>query len=196
MRTYGSLAHVREEDVTGAKAQQVTARALPLEDHALETSGPAANPGYARDLRLSYLIHDVSRFRRLTFDQLMKPLGATRAQWWVIAFLARRDGMMQTELALELDLGKASLGSLIDRLESGGWVERRADEVDRRAKRVHLTAKSRRFVREMRRVDQQFNAQMLKHVSDAERATLVRLLSTIKQALLRLSGKSLPRKRR
>jgi len=142
---------------------------------------------YERDLRLSYLIHDVSRLRRVTFDQLMKPLGATRAQWWVIAFLSRQDGMMQTQLANELDVGKASLGGLIDRLESGGWVARHPDPVDRRAKRIYLTIKSRRLLREMRRVDREFNAVMLKDISATERDRMVNLLSQIKNAIVRAS---------
>ena len=51
------------------------------------------------DLRLSFLIHDVSRMRRTAFDQYMKPHGVTRSQWWVLSNLSRHDGMMQTELA-------------------------------------------------------------------------------------------------
>ena len=143
---------------------------------------------YERDLLLSYLIHDVSRLRRVTFDQLMKPLGATRSQWWVIAFLSRQDGMMQTQLANELDIGKASLGGLIDRLEAGGWVARHPDPMDRRAKRVYVTAKSRRLLRDMRRIDREFNALMLKDISETDRDQMVRLLSHIKSAILRFAS--------
>ena len=166
-------------------------RALP---RAVDDRAVAAprDQGYARDLKLSYLIHDVSRLRRLTFDQLMRPLGATRSQWWVIAFLARRDGMRQTEMANELDVGKASLGTLVDRLEAGGWVERRPDPHDRRAKHVYLTPKARRFAREMKRADRTFNRKMLKHVTDAERDELVRLLAILKHALQRLGGGRMP----
>ena len=45
------------------------------------------NAAATRDLRIGFLIHDVSRLRRNTFDQYMKPLGVTRSQWWVIAHL-------------------------------------------------------------------------------------------------------------
>ena len=33
------------------------------------------------------------------------------------------------------------MSKLLDRLESGGWVERRADPDDRRANRVYITSK-------------------------------------------------------
>src|SRR6266404_5294276 len=72
------------------------------------------------DLRLGYLIHDVSRLRRMMFDRDLAPLGITRSQWWVLAFISRKDGLPQTQLANELDVGKVAVGALIDRLESSG----------------------------------------------------------------------------
>src|SRR2546430_13561329 len=87
------------------------------------------------DLRLGYLIHDVSRLRRMMFDRALAPLGITRSQWWVLAFISRKDGLPQVQLANELDVGKVAVGALIDRLESSGFVIRQADPVDRRGKR-------------------------------------------------------------
>ena len=91
------------------------------------------------ELRLGFLLHDVSRLRRNVVDRALKPLGVTRSQWWVFAFLSRRDGMAQVTLAHELDIGKVALGGLIDRLETSGLLERRGDRDDRRIKRVFLT---------------------------------------------------------
>lgn len=96
----------------------------------------------ANRYRLGFLVHDVSRLRRTVVDKVMKPLGITRSQWWVLTNLSRnsRHEMMQTELANVLDIGKVALGGLLDRLEAIGYVERKADPVDRRAKRVVMTA--------------------------------------------------------
>jgi DNA-binding MarR family transcriptional regulator len=90
-------------------------------------------------LRFGFLIHDVSRLRRVVVDRALKPLGITRSQWWVLAFLSRRDGMTQTALAADLDLTKVAIGGLLDRMETAGFVERRADQSDGRARRVYLT---------------------------------------------------------
>ncbi len=90
-------------------------------------------------LRFGFLIHDVSRLRRIVVDRALKPLGITRSQWWVLAFLSRHDGMTQTSLASDLDLTKVAIGGLLDRMEASGYVERRADPNDGRARRVHLT---------------------------------------------------------
>ena len=69
------------------------------------------------NLRFGFLVHDVSRLRRIVVDRALKPLGITRSQWWVLAFLSRRDGMTQTALAADLDLTKVAIGGLVDRME-------------------------------------------------------------------------------
>jgi DNA-binding MarR family transcriptional regulator len=105
----------------------------------------------------------------------------------VIAFLGRQDGMIQTELASVLDTGKASLGSLIDGLEDGKWVERCPDPIDRRAERIYLTRKSGRSLREMRSVERSLNDQILLAPSGKERKELVEFLLRIKGALAEIA---------
>jgi DNA-binding MarR family transcriptional regulator len=135
------------------------------------------------DLRLSFLIHDVSRMRRTAFDQYMKPHGVTRSQWWVLSNLSRHDGMMQTELAGILDVGKVTVGGLVERLEQAGWVERRPDAADRRAKRVYLTGKTHKFLADIRETGGEMNALAFDGLSRQDRKALFGLLSRIKDNL-------------
>jgi DNA-binding MarR family transcriptional regulator len=102
-------------------------------------------------LRFGFLIHDVSRLRRIVVDRALKPLGVTRSQWWVLAFLSRHDGMTQTSLASDLDLTKVAIGGLLDRMENSGYVERRADPNDGRARRVFLTEAGKQLVSTIRK---------------------------------------------
>jgi DNA-binding MarR family transcriptional regulator len=151
-----------------------------------EAAKPArsdADAMHRRDMKLGYLIHDISRLRRTAFDQVVKPLGVTRAQWWVIAHLARHDGMVQTQLAEVLDVGKASLGALLDRLEMTGFIERRPELSDRRAKRVFLTKPSLRLLEQLVASETAFNAKILEGLSDTDRRELMRLLSIIRETL-------------
>ena len=147
------------------------------------TNIPGASRNDTRDLRLGFLIHDVSRLRRKAFDQLMKPLGITRSQWWVIAHLSRHDGMMQTELATLLDVGKMALGGLVIRLEAGGWISRKPDPADGRIKRVFLTSISHGLIRKMQRAEKQHNDIVLKGVSQEERDLLTGIMTRIKRNL-------------
>src|SRR5690606_16620645 len=88
------------------------------------------------DQRLGFLMHDVSRLRRKVFDEVMQPEGVTRSQWWVMAHLSRHDGISQSDLAERLDIGRAALGGLIDRLEAQNFVRRMSSNHDRRTKLV------------------------------------------------------------
>ena len=151
------------------------------------TLGAGAGDVSREGIRLGFLIHDVSRMRRSAYDQFMKPLGITRAQWWVLAHLSRHDGMMQTQLADVLEVGKASLGDVIESLEAGGWVQRRPDPADKRAKRVYLTKPAQALIKRMTVMENDFNSQILSDLSGEEMAELIRSLVKIKHAISRLA---------
>jgi DNA-binding MarR family transcriptional regulator len=142
------------------------------------------------ELRLGFLVHDVSRLRRSVVDRVLKPLGVTRSQWWVLAFLYRADGMSQVALAEELDLGKVALGGLIDRLERTGLVSRRADQDDRRIKRVFLTKKSHALISEIRSSVSDTEKIILEDINDGDLRATVRALRKMKENLIAMLGES------
>lgn len=142
------------------------------------------------NLRFGFLIHDVSRLRRIVVDRALKPLGLTRSQWWVLAFLSRRDGMTQTALAADLDLTKVAIGGLVDRMEAAGLVERRADERDARARRVFLTRAGQRLISKIRENVDVVEADILSTVSEPELDQAAAVLLKLKSRLLELSGQN------
>lgn len=137
--------------------------------------------------RIGFLMHDISRLRRSAFDHIMKKIGVTRAQWWVIVHLSRHDGMMQVQLAEILDIGKASLGNLVERLENGGWVERRSDPADARMRRVYLTRKARQLIDQIHGAEASFNEETLRGLPRERRdeflADLQRIKDNLKEVL-------------
>jgi DNA-binding MarR family transcriptional regulator len=136
------------------------------------------------ELRLGFLIHDVSRLRRSAFDRCLKPLNVTRSQWWVLAYLSREDGMTQSQLAIELDLGKVAVGGLIDRLEKSGLLRREADASDRRVNRVFLEPKSKQLIARMRKVSHKLNTQILAGLADQQLETTALTLDAMKRNIL------------
>ena len=136
------------------------------------------------ELRLGFLIHDVSRLRRSAFDRCLKPLNVTRSQWWVLAYLSREDGMTQSQLAEELDLGKVAVGGLIDRLEKTGLVRREADASDRRVNRVFLEPKSQQLITQMRKVSHRMNEQILIGLDDPQLEAAATTLDAMKGNIL------------
>lgn len=139
-------------------------------------------------LRFGFLIHDVSRLRRVVVDRALKPLGVTRSQWWLLAFLSRRDGMTQTALAADLDLSKVAIGGLVDRVETLGFVERRADRNDGRARRVYLTKAGAKMVSVIRDSVQQVELDIVSGLSDDEMSRAANTLAKLKNALLTMAG--------
>lgn len=142
----------------------------------------------SQELRLGFLVHDVSRLRRNMVDRALKPIGLTRSQWWVLAFLSRRDGMPQVALADELDVGKVALGGLVDRLEASGLVERRGDPIDRRVKRIHLTKAGSKLVRDIRASVTDVEEEIVDGVDVSDLHATIRALRKMKSNLLNLLG--------
>jgi MarR family transcriptional regulator, transcriptional regulator for hemolysin len=186
----------RSADVAKVTRAVATARApdlnpLPPRNGATAGDDDSAADSVREGIRLGFLIHDVSRMRRSAYDQFMKPLGITRAQWWVLAHLSRHDGMMQTQLADVLEVGKASLGDVIESLEAGGWVQRRPDPADKRAKRVYLTKPAQTLIKRMTIMENDFNSQILADLHVEELSALVHGLIKVKHAISRLNPAAL-----
>jgi MarR family transcriptional regulator, transcriptional regulator for hemolysin len=141
-------------------------------------------------LRLGFLIHDVSRLRRTVVDKALRPMGVTRSQWWVLANLSRHngDGMMQTELAKVMDVGKVTLGGLIDRLETTGLLKRVADPSDRRAKRVVMTPRGTKLLADIQGIGAQVNAQIMNGISRNDISRTETVLYKMKQQLISMDA--------
>jgi MarR family transcriptional regulator, transcriptional regulator for hemolysin len=130
-----------------------------------------------------FILHDVARLLRTAFDRKVKALGLTRSQWWVLNHLFRNDGITQSELADILEVEKATLGRLLDRLEAKGWVRREGHASDRRAKRVFLTEEVEPAIQTMRAAAVELRRDALAGFSAAEKEQFVDALLRIKANL-------------
>jgi DNA-binding MarR family transcriptional regulator len=92
------------------------------------------------------------------------------------------------DLADRADVTRATMTGLVDRLERDGWVRREPSPDDRRMLLVRLTATGRRYYEKilpdyLRRV-----AGVMRHLTEAERRTLVGLMGKIAQAVPEISA--------
>jgi len=99
---------------------------------------------------LPFEIGETAHALRKAFDRRAVGLGVTRAQWKVLFKLTRYPGLRQIELADMLDIEPITLSRIVDRLEEAGLVERSADPTDRRAWRLHVTAKAQPLIEKLR----------------------------------------------
>ncbi|GIX11986.1 MarR family winged helix-turn-helix transcriptional regulator [Elioraea sp.] len=138
----------------------------------------------APERTLGFLLHDVARLLRKRFDQNARDLGLTRAQWQVLAHLARNEGIHQGGLAEILELEPISLGRILDRLQAAGLVERRPHPKDRRVWLLFLRPKAHPVLDRMRAIGAATRAEALAGVPEAEREQLIRILTTMKENLI------------
>ena len=132
---------------------------------------------------LGFAIHDVARLMRWSFDRQSQSLGLTRAQWSVLAHLYRGDGLQQQHLARIMDIAPITLARHLDRLEEKGYIQRREDPQDRRAKMVYLTPKSEPMISKLSKLGREIREQALAGVSASEVAGLMNTLGKIKSNL-------------
>jgi len=176
-----------------ATISSLDARHAPRTDHNERADAPAIDDGGGRpgqdtaestDRNVGFLISDSARLLRVNYDRRMKELGLTRAQWWVLTHLYFHEGISQTELSGILDVERATLGRLLDRLEAKGWIERRADARDRRLKRVFLTGEVGSLMRTMRATARELRSEALAGLSPQEQEQFIDILVRVKSNLL------------
>jgi MarR family transcriptional regulator, transcriptional regulator for hemolysin len=101
---------------------------------------------------LPFEIAETAHALRKAFDRRAVGMGVTRAQWKVLFRLERQPGLRQIELADMLDIEPITLSRIVDRLEEAELVERAADPTDRRAWRLHVTARAQPLIAKLRAV--------------------------------------------
>jgi MarR family transcriptional regulator, transcriptional regulator for hemolysin len=135
------------------------------------------------DHSLGFLISDTARLLRRRFDQRARHLGLTRAQWQVLAHLHRNEGINQIGLADLLDVEAITLCRTIDRMEEGGWVERRPDPKDRRARLLFLTDRARPLIAKLRTLADELYEEALEGLPPRSRDALVEILVAMRANL-------------
>lgn len=166
-------ASLEQELAREPRAQQsMMALALMSGDSAPLSSDP---PG-----ELLYMMHELSRLIVLFYDREMNRLGLTHSQWWALMHISRHEGATQTELAEIFEMGRASAGRLIERLERKGWIERRGDEGDSRLRRVFLRDQSQEAIKHMNSRAPALYETFLEGISPSDLATLIEGMTRIR----------------
>jgi MarR family transcriptional regulator, transcriptional regulator for hemolysin len=137
------------------------------------------------DRSFGFLVNDVARLFGRRFDQngRGRRLGLTRAQCRTLGYLARNEGINQAGLADLLEIRPMTLVRQIDRMEEAGWIERRADPADRRARRLYLTAKARPILGRIWNVANETRDEALARLAPAEAERLIDLLRRVHATL-------------
>jgi MarR family transcriptional regulator, transcriptional regulator for hemolysin len=115
-------------------------------------SPPKVAPTPSPQRTFGYVLKDTAKLYVQRFEERARELGLTLPQCRALVYLARSEGISQVELASSAEIDPMSMVRILDRMELDGWVERRADPNDRRARRLYLKPKSKPLLAAIDRV--------------------------------------------
>ena len=144
---------------------------------------------------VGFLVADVARLMRRTFQARLEGSALTYAQARALVWLAREQGLRQVDLAEQLEIQPITLARLIDQLAEAGLVERRADPADRRAYRLYLTRAAAPRVAEIRAIGDAIRDEALAGLGATHAAQTVAGLRRMRESLAapRRAGTRAPR---
>ena len=135
------------------------------------------------DRSFGFLVNDVARLFGRRFDHNGRRIGLTRTQCRTLGYLARNEGINQAGLADLLEIRPMTLVRQIDRMEEAGWIERRPDPSDRRARRLYLTAKAPPILARIWKVATETRNEALAGLEPHEADRLIDLLHRVQATL-------------
>lgn len=129
---------------------------------------------------LALALARVSRSWRAKLDDRLRSLGLTQARWVTLLQLSRAsEDLTQRELACLVGVERATIGRLLDGLESQGLIERRAVEGDRRAYHVHLTPAASPVLKDINCISHALRRELLADIPIEDLKTCVAVMKCI-----------------
>lgn len=173
--------------MTEADTKSVLAAAAPSESD--QQTGQAITPPYNQKRALGVKLTVIARQLWHRFDQSIERSGVTRAQWSLIAAVARHPGATQRTIAAALEVTEVTAGRLIDRLCADGYLERRENPNDRRGYCIHLTPTARPVLDRLGKIAKAHEDDAFAGFDDEDLASLDRLLDSIARNLAASQGR-------
>jgi DNA-binding MarR family transcriptional regulator len=136
--------------------------------------------------RFGFVLKDVARSYVARFEQRASALRLTLSQCRVLVYLAVNEGVSQSRLCELTEIEPMNLVRILDRMEAKGWLERRADPIDRRARKLYMKPKAKPLVDNIWAVAAATRAEAFQGMSRDESKQLFSLLKRMSENLLAL----------
>lgn len=140
-----------------------------------------------------FIVNDISRLLRAEMDRRTAEagVGLTSGERRTLAHAARAGAVRQNVLAERMGLEAMTLSAYLDRLEAAGFVQRRPDPTDRRAKLVHLTAAADDVLRAVVPVSAGLHADAARQILQKDWDRLLEQLKLVRETLATLRANAL-----
>lgn len=128
-----------------------------------------------------HLIRRLNQISVSVFQDRLKAAGfdLTPVQYACLATLDQKPGIDQATLAGLIAYDRATIGTVLDRLETKGLVTRKVSPRDRRAREMHLTETGRDLYRTVTPLVQEIQTLITGGLAPAERAEFLRLAAKL-----------------
>jgi DNA-binding MarR family transcriptional regulator len=126
-----------------------------------------------------YLLRRSGQFVTSTFENLANDSRITTGQMTVLLAIYFEPGLQQLELAARLNWDEATMGGMIKRLESNGYIERRSSTRSSRGRQIYLTEEGLQLYKHLRPKILQTQRKLMKNLTPDETTTLLYLLSKL-----------------
>jgi len=130
-----------------------------------------------------FLLRDVSRLYVRRFEQRAAAHGLTLPQCRALVYLALNEGVSQARLAELTDVEPMTLVRILDRMASDGWLERRIDAADRRARCIYLKAKAKPLVADIWKLADLTREEAFRGIPKQQASVLIGLLDQVRTNL-------------
>lgn len=128
-------------------------------------------------------LHALARAHRARLGALLAPHGLHPGQDLLLLAVWDMPGIRQATLAEQLGVEPPTVTRMVQRLERGGMLERRADPLDGRAQLVHPTPRSRLLESTVRRAWSSLDELLIDALGRAEALRLQKLGAAAATAL-------------
>ncbi|WP_426454300.1 MarR family winged helix-turn-helix transcriptional regulator [Paenibacillus sp. S-38] len=134
---------------------------------------------------LGFILNTTASLIKRVMSTHMKPLDLTPEQFGALMQLSMRDGISQKKLAEVMYKDQPTVGKIIEKLESKGWVRREPDPADRRAFVLRLTEEADSKRADLQAYSDQMYVQALDGVTQEEFKELIRIINKINRNLVK-----------
>jgi DNA-binding MarR family transcriptional regulator len=128
---------------------------------------------------INYKIADLTTVHRVEMEKRLAPLGIHSGQIFIFFELWNRDGLSQVELASSLRLAPPTVNKMVKSLSDAGFVRMERSASDRRLVKVFLTEKGKSVRNEAEEIWKNFEADIVRHLTETERLIFLQLLEKI-----------------
>ncbi len=126
-----------------------------------------------------YLFRRMQQIAVALFVEECKAFDLTPVQYAALVAIHTHPGIDATRLSAVIAFDRSTLGSVIERLESKAFIERKPAREDKRVKLLYLTRAGAATLRDIMPSVEQAQARMLQPLKPADRKTLLALMTQL-----------------